>query len=139
MDHNRFTELEQSVLNHLLDGDDRVLAKLRAQLADCRVQKRKMTGVGFFTDLIIPETAPRVEGREDFELGDVCADIDGLKHGAGFVLFVRNGAMDFLEGFSYDEPWPEQIFRKSNSIRVDRGPEFIRGAGPVGVHKGLDA
>jgi hypothetical protein len=31
----------------------------------------------------------------------------GFYHGAGFVLFVDDGVISFLEGFTYDEPWPE--------------------------------
>jgi hypothetical protein len=42
-------------------------------------------------------------------LGDIGADIPGLAHGAGFVLFVRGGVISMLEGFSYDEKWPESI------------------------------
>jgi len=39
------------------------------------------------------------------------ADIEGLAHGAGFTLFLRDGVIDMLEGFSYDEPWPKEVAR----------------------------
>jgi len=35
--------------------------------------------------------------------------MDDLEHGAVFVLFVENGAIYVLEGFSYDEKWPEAM------------------------------
>jgi hypothetical protein len=79
---------------------------LRTQFERCRVAARKPTGVGFFTQLHIPddaEPAPVKPGR--MSLGNVVATVDGLQHGAGFVLFVENGVLDMLEGFSYDEPW----------------------------------
>jgi hypothetical protein len=44
-------------------------------------------------------------------LGDVTATIEGLEHGAGFVLFVQDGVLDVLEGFSYDEPWTDMNAR----------------------------
>lgn len=37
------------------------------------------------------------------------AAIGGLGHGAGFVLYVKDGRLDALEGYSYDEPWPPAI------------------------------
>ena len=41
--------------------------------------------------------------------------ISGLRHGAGFVLFVDDGQLAMLEGFSYDGPWPQDI--KEFSLR----------------------
>ena len=32
-----------------------------------------------------------------------------LAHGAGFVLFIRGGRLSMLEGYTYDEPWPDQV------------------------------
>jgi hypothetical protein len=35
--------------------------------------------------------------------------MDGLEHGAGFELLVKDGYLRMLEGYSYDEPWPDSI------------------------------
>jgi hypothetical protein len=40
--------------------------------------------------------------------GDVGATIEGVNHGAGFLIFVRDGYLKFLEGYTYDEPWPDK-------------------------------
>ncbi len=32
-----------------------------------------------------------------------------MKYGAGFLVFIDNGYFDMLEGYAYDEPWPDQI------------------------------
>ncbi len=45
----------------------------------------------------------------DIKFGDVIGDIPGLASGAGFLLYIKNGVLDMLEGYSYDEPWPESI------------------------------
>ena len=42
-------------------------------------------------------------------IGDVYAEIPGLEHGAGFVLYIKDGYLDMLEGYSYDEPWPSSV------------------------------
>lgn len=103
------TNFEQDVMRMLLEGDDLVLAILREQARTLKVSERKMTGVGFHTHFDIVPTAPRCTERQSFEVGDIQAQIDGVKHGAGFVLFIRGGIMTSLEGYTYDEPWPEPI------------------------------
>jgi len=102
---NGSNALERAVLEKLLHGDAPMLEALRAQARSARVS-RETTGVGFFLTFELPPDVPVVE-RVDFELGDVHAVLEGLERGAGFVLFVRDGRLSMLEGFSYDEPWPD--------------------------------
>ncbi len=101
------TDLEQAVLGKLLEGDNTVLATLREQAGRARLTKRENTGAGFYCDIEVDGDAPTVRG--DFHLGDVQAEIRGLDHGAGFVLFVRDGRINMLEGYTYDEPWPDRV------------------------------
>lgn len=99
--------LEQSVIDKLLSGDHPVLAALRMQAERARLVGREHTGVGFFCDFDVPSDVPILKG--DFHIGDVKGDLQGLANGAGFVLFIRDGRLDALEGFTYDEPWPKKI------------------------------
>jgi hypothetical protein len=101
--------LEQAVLDKLLAGDPPALATLRAQAEKARLFGRELSGVGFFCSFEVPPEAPRLEGLVDFQIDDVDAFVHGLAHGAGFVLFIRDGRLDMLEGFSYGEPWPEEV------------------------------
>jgi len=52
--------------------------------------------VGPFSRLHTPETAPNLGPNINFEFGDVSGDISELP--CGFLLFVRSGLDDFLEG-----------------------------------------
>jgi hypothetical protein len=102
-------ELEVQVLRKLLEGDHESLVALRRQLEGCRVRKREYSGTGFFAELDAPEDAQRApvtSARVRF--GDVVADVEGVEHGVGFVLFIDDGTMTMLEGYTFDEPWPEQ-------------------------------
>jgi hypothetical protein len=104
-----YTPLEDAVMAKMLAGDNPVLSMLRGQYAKSRVSIREWTGVGFFTTI---ETHVGSSARPDIgrlHIADVSADIDGLQHGAGFVLHVTDGLIDYLEGFTYDEPWPEVV------------------------------
>jgi hypothetical protein len=103
------TNFEHDVMRMLLSGEDSVLAILREQSRALTVSERRMTGVGFHTHFDIAPTAPRCTEKQSFEIGDITAQIEGAEHGAGFVLFIRGGIMSSLEGYTYDEPWPEPI------------------------------
>lgn len=102
------TDLEQQVLSLLLTGDDPVVSGLRAQVNGAAVKSREMSGVGFFTTFELPKNLAPVANCKSFKFGDVTATIKGLQHGAGFVLFVKEGFLHLLEGYTYDEPWPKQ-------------------------------
>ena len=100
------TAFEAAVLAKLLAGDHPALIALRGQLERASVRSRKFSGAGFFLKFDVPPEAPAASvksGRVHF--GDVAAEFAQLKHGAGFVLFVQDGRLETLEGYSYDEPW----------------------------------
>ena len=100
--------IEEAVLKKLLDGDLPLLTLLRQQLELCTVVKRELTGFGFYTTVTVPENISRIAGL-NFKFGDVAGEIPGLPSGAGFLLYVKDGVLEMLEGYSYDEPWPESI------------------------------
>jgi len=116
--------LELAVMQKLLAGDHPALAALRQQLALARVRSRKETGVGFYSEFEIPLEVGKAPVRADeLQFGDVEGALEGLKHGAGFLLFVKGGRLHMLEGYSYDEPWPRSVgefsLRYSNTSRED--------------------
>lgn len=90
----------------LLDKVGEPYATIRQQLAHATVAKREFTGVGFFTEFALPADAPVRHDLADLVIDDVGVEFPSLQHGAGFVLFIRGGAVSMLEGFTYDEAWP---------------------------------
>jgi hypothetical protein len=103
------TELEQTALSMLLAGDDPMLDLLRTQFSIATIVSREMTGVGFFTNFVVPESVERTEPK-NFVIGDVHADMRGLAYGAGLLLFVRDGCPRMLEGFTYEGAWPSEPY-----------------------------
>lgn len=102
------TSLERDVIEMIVRRDHPVMAALRAQLAVCRTKSRTLTGVGFYTQIVVPQTLA-VPGIDRMTLGDVHAEIPGVDHGAGFVLFIEDGMLETLEGFTYDGAWPDHV------------------------------
>ena len=93
--------LEQAVLDAIALQVPEVADALAGQQGKVRVTARENTGAGFYTTLDIPHRLP-IEGVAS-PLGDVGATVVGLQHGMGFLLWLRNGHIHKLEGYSYGE------------------------------------
>lgn len=104
-----FEKLEEEVLRMLFEGDEPTLAALRFQLQLAKRNCREMSGTGFFTHFKVPVEAPRLPNNPSFKFGDVTAELEGLQHGAGFMVFIDDGLLTMLEGYAYDEAWPPVI------------------------------
>lgn len=102
-------ELEQAVIQKLLNGKSETFQILQHQYRASNIRERQMTGTGFFTYFSVPRDVLPLPGTPSFCFGDVQAKMTGLKLGAGFLLTVNKGYIYDLEGYSYEEPWPENF------------------------------
>ncbi len=100
------TPLEQAVMDMILAKAGEPFDTIRQQLAHATVAERRFTGAGFYTDFVIPSHAPIRRDLADATMGGVGAELAGLQHGVGFLLFIRGGVVSMLEGYTYDESWP---------------------------------
>jgi hypothetical protein len=108
----RLHPLERQVLEKLLTLTERELSAhdlqtLEIQLAQAIILSREMTGHGFYTRFFAGENCPRLPEKKSFWFGSVYADVPRLRHGAGFHLYIKEGAIDQLEGFCFDGHWPD--------------------------------
>lgn len=104
--NDNLEQLENDVLQLLLKGEEATLETLRSQLHSAERVHREKTGCGFFLHFNVAADAPRLPNRVSLRFGDVSAELEGLRHGAGFVLFIDDGLLTMLEGFTYDEQCP---------------------------------
>jgi hypothetical protein len=102
-------EVELLAMDYLLRGDHPALITLRDQLTVATVAGRNLTGVGFFTQFMVPPSALRLPSAGRLIIGDVYAELIGLRYGASFILFVEGGALHTLEGVTTDEAWPQEV------------------------------
>jgi len=101
----KLNKLESAVIEKLLENNN--CTDLKEQVENIRVINREITGVGFFTTLC--SLKDFLCQKKTFKIGDVHADINDLKYGAGFLLYIKDGKLEMLEGYSYDEEWPSKI------------------------------
>jgi hypothetical protein len=100
---------------------------LRSQLLDIEIERRKFTGVGFFTYFRVRKDIERLDNKGRIIFGDVQSCISGLDSGAGFLLHVTGGALDTLEGYTYDDSWPRSI--EQFELTYESGP--VRDVGKI--------
>jgi hypothetical protein len=105
----KLTPLESAVLEKMLTGDEPVFEIIKQQLAASTVTKRELTGTGFFTHFVVQAQTKILPDKGRLMIGDVSAKIPGLEIGADFILWMEEGVISFLEGFTYDESWPTEI------------------------------
>jgi hypothetical protein len=113
-DRHDLARLEAAVIRLHLSDDTPLHNLLRAQWEASQVVERELTGVGFYTTFDVPLSFPKVLDPSRRTLGDVHAEIDGLPNGAGFILWIEDGRLSCLEGYCYQEQWPDQV----NAFRV---------------------
>ena len=104
-----FEEFEKAVMKKILEREDNISKILWQQYKSARVIKRDFTGSGFFTSFEASKDSPRITETVDRSYGDVIASINGSSFDFGFVLFLENGMLSCLEGYTWTDKWPETI------------------------------
>ena len=95
-----FTELETAVLHAVFAETPQVQGALERQLEAAKVVERANSGAGFFTTIAVPPNVPPVTIRSPLET-DIHATVGGLDQPMGFVVFMKDGRLETLEGFTY--------------------------------------
>ena len=77
-------------------------AALEAQLSTATLVSRENTGAGFYTRFAVDHASNDALGGERLRAGPE-TKVDGLRHGMGFILWLKEGYADCLEGYTYGE------------------------------------
>src|SRR5579864_3063429 len=97
-----FTPLERAVLRAICEKHSVDRVALETQLSNATVIGRVNTGAGFYTQIIMQRDSVPSVGGERLRSGPM-ATVEGLEHGMGFILWLKEGFADSLEGYCYDE------------------------------------
>jgi hypothetical protein len=109
---SEFTTLEKAVLDAICSANPGEKTLLEQQFAAATIVSRDNTRAGFYTDFRVDRTSSSpVQG--DRRRTGPSANVEGLQHGMGFVLWITDGFADCLEGYSYDESTSEIAFDRT--------------------------
>lgn len=98
-------DVEREALHLLLSGDDVSCQTLRAQLHHVAKIERAETGAGVYVDFGFGEGVQPLEDRNSFQISGVYAVSEKCGE-IGFLLFVKEGLIDFLEAYVYTDLYP---------------------------------
>jgi hypothetical protein len=101
-------EFEMKLIEMLLSGDDEVLSKLRKQYEVAKIVSREFSEAGFYTSFLVENRSDLCIMNKSFHIGDVDGNVDGIEGAVGFVLYVKNGYITLLEGYTNAvDTWPK--------------------------------
>jgi hypothetical protein len=101
-------EFEKILMKMLLSGDDEVLNKLRKQYEVAKIESREFSDAGFYTSFLVENRNDLCIMNKSFHIGDVDGNIDGIEGAVGFILYVKNGYITLLEGYTNAvDTWPK--------------------------------
>jgi hypothetical protein len=100
--NDAFTHLERAVLAAICEVHPDDQTALEAQLSTATVSSRENNGHGFYTRFSVNHGLSAPVRGPQLKDGPV-AKIDGLEHGMGFILWLKEGYACCLEGFGYGE------------------------------------
>ncbi len=101
-------QLERGIVQAFVATEGAAGEMLWAQYEQSSVLHRELTGVGFFTYFAVPDAAPRLRDSRNPIGRPLLIELEGLQHGASAVLWQQAGVLDYLEVFTFTEPWPEE-------------------------------
>ena len=94
--------IENRLMEMLTSGDLPELRTLRTQWRSLDVEERQYHSEGFQVSLRVPDACPRV-GDLSTDLSGVSAEVPGGQAGIVlFDLFIRGGAITFLQGSKFE-------------------------------------
>ncbi len=103
------TNFEKEVIDKILIGNSTTLSQLRNQVIHSEIINRDNSSVGYFIHFNVPNQF-KLKRDDDFTLGtNILINMEGLKDGAGCILFIKNGSIDMLEFYTFGEDWPKNI------------------------------
>ena len=104
-----YDEFEKIIIEDIIQTYPEHAEKLARQYNSAIVTKRTVNSPGFYTNYEIGDKTASLGDGVDLQLGENQWNVNGLKYGSDYILWVKNGFISSLEGFSYDELWPNEI------------------------------
>lgn len=104
----RLEQIEKDILQQFLNYQYPHLSD-KINFDSLNVKNRIFTGVGFLTYLNKDNSLKITDENQSFEWGNIGAKLNDNKIDVGFLIYVKNGFIDAIEGYTYDVDWPNEI------------------------------
>jgi len=103
------TELEKLVIERMLADSDLKPVKSTVNFDAIEAVDRELTGVGFLTDFGHSEEMRLFDGGVSLRWGKVGARLNSSKVETGYLVYVDDGYVTTVEGYTYGDEWPDKV------------------------------
>ncbi len=103
------TELERAVVESMLADRELPVLSRTVDFEAVNVRDRELTGAGFFTELEPSDCLRLFEGGVRLRWGKAGARLNASKVETGYLVYVDDGYVSTIEGYTYGDEWPNQI------------------------------
>ena len=93
--------IEQAVLEAAANDYQASAEALHEQITAAQVTDFENTGAGFFSTVrVSPEAPPLIDKSP---LDAATGSVGSVEHGMGFLIFLENGYVSLIEGYTYGD------------------------------------
>ena len=120
----KITELEKIVIERMLVDRTLKPVKLAVDFDRVSIRDREFTGAGFLTEFERSEELKLFDDKTSLRWGKVGARLNASEIETGYLIYVDDGFLTTIEGYTYGEEWPHQI-EQIDLYELKAGEELI--------------
>jgi len=120
----KITELEKIVIERMLVDRTLKPLKLAVDFDRVSIRDREFTGAGFLTEFERSEELKLFDDKTSLRWGKVGARLNASEIETGYLIYVDDGFLTTIEGYTYGEEWPHQI-EQIDLYELKAGEELI--------------
>jgi hypothetical protein len=124
MRNMKITELEKIVIERMLVDRTLKPVKLAVDFDRVSIRDREFTGAGFLTEFERSEELKLFDDKTSLRWGKVGARLNASEIETGYLIYVDDGFLTTIEGYTYGEEWPHQI-EQIDLYELKAGEELI--------------
>ena len=102
----KLNDLEKTIIKHFLFSKNSSIDNEKIFFSDILVKERDITQIGFFTYFEKLDKLKPCDTSETYTFSKLGAKINHSIE-TGYLIYVRDGYIDCVEGFTYGQPWPD--------------------------------
>jgi hypothetical protein len=107
----RTTELEKAVIESMLADRELRPLRLTVNFDTVTVSDREFTGAGFLTEFERSQELKLFDDGVSLRWGKVGARLNASRIETAYLVYVDDGYLTSVEGYTYGDEWPSRIDR----------------------------
>ena len=118
------TELEKTIIKKILADPELKPVRSSVNFNSVKVNNRNMSASGFLSEFEQSEELKLFDTSVSLRWGKIGAKLNASHLDTGYLVYVDNGYVTAVEGFTYGNIWPDHIDRiEFYEVKMGNGGE----------------